>query len=250
MYTLLYIFTGLVKKVSEKIFDELRLLEYYNDLNEHDKSVKSIYQKLEIDEKSDPSIKPSFLRKWNAKRATKYTSLLVIGNDSNNITKAKFIDLFWKYYNAKKEDFDRLDNYEVMLKEAEGDLCIRQGVVKAWSSTFDQLLSLHNTQDIRRVINTFTQNENDQKDEDREEGRMSVTELGNWLNTKAKPPTWKKIFRPMLYQKEKEINKTKFEFLLEATKEDKSQDKVNKSEFIDRIMKELREGENNVSREL
>ena len=226
------------------------MLEYYNDLNDHDKSVKSIYQKLEIDEKSDPSIKSSFLKKRDAECATSYTNLFVIGKDSINITKAKFIDLFWKYYNAKKEDFDRLNNYEVMLKEAEVDLCIRQGVVKAWSTTFDQLLSLHNTQDIRRVIDTFTQNENDQKDEDLEEGRLSVTELGNWLNTKAKPPTWKKIFRPKLYQKEKEINKTKFEFLLKATNEDKSKDKVNKSEFIDRIMKELREGENNVSRHM
>ena len=226
------------------------MLEYYNDLNDHDKSVKSIYQKLEIDEKSDPSIKSSFLKKRDAECATSYTNLFVIGKDSINITKTKFIDLFWKYYNAKKEDFDRLNNYEVMLKEAEVDLCIRQGVVKAWSTTFDQLLSLHNTQDIRRVIDTFTQNENDQKDEDLEEGRLSVTELGNWLNTKAKPPTWKKIFRPKLYQKEKEINKTKFEFLLKATNEDKSKDKVNKSEFIDRIMKELREGENNVSRHM
>ena len=242
-------FAVLIKKVGEKIFDELRLLEYYNDLNDHDKSVKSIYQKLEIDEKSDPSIKSSFLEKWNSEWATNYTNLFVV-DDYNNITKTKFIDLFWKYYNEKKEDFNRLNNYEVMLKEAEGDLCIRQGVVKAWSPTFDQLLSLYNTQDIKTVIDTFTQNESDQEKgrrSIREEGRMSVTELGNWLNTKAKPPSWKKIFKPKLYQKEKEINKTKFEFLLEATKPDKSQDKINKSEFIDRIMKELREGENNVS---
>ena len=239
-------YADLIKKVGEKIFDQLRLLEYYNDLKDHDKSIKSIYRKLDPDEKSEPSIKPSFLQD-----ATNHANFSVTDSNSNDITKTKFNDLFWNYYDTRKEDFDRLDNYEAMLKEAESDWCIRQGVANAWSETFDKLLSLHNTQDIRKVFDTFTQNKNkDQKDEDREEGRMSVSELGNWLNTKAKPPTWKKIFRPKLYQEEKEVNKTKFEFLLDATKPDRSQDGLNKSEFIDLIMKELREGENNVSRHM
>ena len=238
--------------MGRKIFDELKLLEYYKDLEIHDQRIKSMLPGklgklprpvLKEDEQSQPSIKCSFLEDWDDKLGLLSEKSLEIDGDTKEITKAEFLDLFYDdYYESKRESLNKLkvQDYENLLKKAEDHWNIRQGVADAWSKTFDKLLGLYNTQDIRTVINTFTMSENGQH---RKDNRISMEELKRWFHPKLNPPYWKKIFMPSEYEREKQINQTDFEFLSKALKPDELGDKVTKAEFIDGIMTELRKGE-------
>ena len=113
------------------------------------------------------------------------------------------------------------------------------------TDTFDKLLSLYNTQDIRKVLDTFTRTDVHQV---RPEERISVNELQNWIKPNIKPSLWKKVFIPDSYKKEKDRNEIEFEILLKRTiKADGTKDMVDKEEFIDRIMDELQKGDKIVS---
>ena len=197
---------SIIREVGRKIFDELKLLEYYEDLKIHDESIKSVLPGklgkllspvLKEDEQSQPSIKFSFLKDWDKKWATSHAESLEIDGDTKEITKPKFLDLFFNYYRNKRESLNKLkvQDYESLLKKAEDHWNIRQGVANAWSPTFDKLLSLYNTQDIRTVINTFTRNDNHNY---RNDNRISMEELGRWFHPKLNPPYWKKIFMPSI----------------------------------------------------
>ena len=240
--------------MGQTIFDELKLLEYYKDLESHDESIKSIFLKLprpvlKEDEQSEPSIKISFLKDWDKKWATSHAESLVSDGDTKEITKTKFLDLFFDYYKDKRESFKELkiqDNKNV-LKTAENHWNIRQGVSNDWGSTFNKLLSLYNTQDFRTVINTFTTNKHHLH---RKDNRISVEELERWFYPKVNPPYWKKIFKPTAYKQEKQINQKDIERLPRALKPNESNVKVTQEEFIDGIMTELRKGEIMVEIEL
>ena len=233
--------------MGQTIFDELKLLEYYKDLESHDESIKSIFLKLprpvlKEDEQSQPSIKISFLKDWDKKWATSHAKSLVSDGDTKEITKTKFLDMFFDYYETKRESFKELkvqDNKN-LLKKAENHWNIRQGIAKDWSPTFDKLLNLYNTQDIRTVINTFTGSKHHPH---RNDNRISVEELERWFRPKLSPPYWKKIFMPLAYKQEKQLNQKEFELLPKALKPNESEDKVTQEEFIDGIMTELRKGE-------
>ena len=233
--------------MGQTIFDELKLLEYYKDLESHDESIKSIFLKLprpvlKEDEQSEPSIKISFLKDWDKKWATSHAESLVSDGDTKEITKTKFLDMFFDYYETKRESFKELkvqDNKN-LLKKAENHWHIRQGIAKDWSPTFDKLLNLYNTQDIRTVINTFTRSKYHLH---RNDNRISVEELERWFHPKLNPPYWKKIFMPLAYKQEKQLNQKELGFLPKALKPNESEDKVTQEEFIDGIMTELRKGE-------
>ena len=135
---------------------------------------------------------------------------------------------------------DNLENgdlreYEAILTAEEDRWCIRQGVVEEWGPTFEKFLRLYNTQDINTVVHTLRNNDKQQS----KDKRLSVSELKNWMQPKSKPPLWKKMFLPDQYEKEKGINQLEFQNLIPLG----SNDKVDKAEFINRIMKELRHGD-------
>ena len=64
---------------------------------------------------------------------------------------------------------------------------------------------------------------------------------------KFQPPTWKKVLFPDEYKKQEKINQIEFQALFRSiSKSDGPTNKVEKAEFIERIMEELRDGDQKV----
>ena len=249
--------TDVLRRAGKQIFKKLQLLEYYEDLKAHDKNIRSVFTDLPrpiLDETRVPEafIKVSFLEKLDREYCK--THFDKFDANTKKITREQFVSLFMLDYNRRRKNFQQPQDYEETLKEAEINWCVRRGVENAWSSTFDKLLSLYNTQDIRKVLDTFTRTKEHQSRPDK---RISVNELKNWMQPNIKPSFWKKVCMPDLYKKEKERNKIEFESLLKTTIDgskykskrmaDGKKDMVDKEEFIDRIMEELQNGDKIVS---
>ena len=225
------------------------MLEYYCDLKTRDESIISVCKgpqppTLEGSGELGPTITMSFLNAWENKRAIKNTCSWDLDETNNNrVTKEKFVDLFLQHSSfGCKDKPDNADSqdYRPILKWEEEKWCIRQGFVDEWGPTFEKFLHLYNTQDINTVVHTLTNNEKHQ----RKDQRLSISELKNWMQPKFKPPLWKKLFQPDAYEKEKSINQLEFQTLIPLG----STDKVDKAEFINRIMKELRNGDKKVGK--
>ena len=134
---------------------------------------------------------------------------------------------------------DENAEYNRRLKEAENDWCIRNGALREWGPTFDKLLQLYNTQDMNTIVHAFKNNE----EQCRNDEKLSIKQLKNWMKPEFQPPTWMKIF---CYEKYKDILK-KNQLELQSLLADCGGETINKAEFIDRIMQELREGNSEVS---
>lgn len=142
---------------------------------------------------------------------------------------------------SRQEDDDDTE-YNHSLERAENDWCIRQGVAREWGPTFDRFLQLYNTQDMTTIFHALKNND----EQCRTDERLSISQLKNWMKPKFQPPTWMKCFCHEKYMDIKATNQLEFQSLFVGT--NLSDDAITKVEFIDRIMKELRDGNNKVSR--
>ena len=242
----------MARKVAGKVFEELQLLEYYEDLKDHDQSIWSVckglqYPILDDSGESGPSVKKSFLEKFEDKKNAKKNILSWNLNSitEDTITKEVFVNLFLQYNEEHMDGAENADedNYNERIKRAEENWCIRQGVVDEWGPVFDRFLQLYNVQDINTILNAFRNND----DHSNKENRLSLDELKNWMYPKFQPPTWKKVLFPDEYKKQEKINQIEFQALFRSiSKSDGPTNKVEKAEFIERIMEELRDGDQKV----
>ena len=134
-----------------------------------------------------------------------------------------------------------------LLTHAEDQWDIRSEVAKEWGPTFDKLLSLHNTQDLKTIIKSQMPGS---KVQPRTDNRLPISELKDWMKPKFEPPIWKKCLWPEQYEKEKKLGHKVYSDLFgkPTSKRGSLFDAENftRTQFIDGIMEEIRYGDKEV----
>ena len=134
-----------------------------------------------------------------------------------------------------------------LLTNAEVQWDIRSEVVKEWGPTFDKLLSLHNTQDLKTIINSQMPGRTVQPHTD---NTLPISELKDWMKPKFEPSIWKKCLWPDQYTKEKELGTKVFSELFGKPSNKRGSffddEYFTRTRFIDGIMEEIRYGDKEV----
>ena len=134
-----------------------------------------------------------------------------------------------------------------LVDKAETKWDIRPEVAREWGPTFDKLLSMHHTQDVKTIMTSLRPGS---KSEQHEDNKMPIKELKNWVKPKFTPSIWKKYLCNEQYLKDKEMGNKNFEALFGEDSDSYSVDLtrvgITRVEFIDGIMEEIRNGDKEV----
>ena len=127
---------------------------------------------------------------------------------------------------------------------------IKSRVVQEWDQTFDTLLTYHNKQDWRtdlRVMAKSVFGKGTSYSNFSEE--ISVEELNNWMKPRLEPSLWKKYIWKTQYESEEAQYNAQYEALLGKSENgDKNNDRgVSKEKFIDGVIREIRDGNQEVN---
>jgi len=151
--------------IGGKIFDHLQMMEYYEYLKEYDERFfKGMFKRpnmLHTLDEDDAKLSVDFLNKWERKNATQNMRNWKLEN--NSITKLQFIAQFSEHCTPEEPTYGggpfftepNTSIQDDRLEKAENEWCIRPAVAREWGPTFDRLLGLYNTQDMRRMIQTL-----------------------------------------------------------------------------------------------
>ena len=89
----------MAKRIGEKIFTHLQVIQYYRYLREYDESFKSIFQypkPIDPTGEAEPELDIAFLKDWDKDRD--HTKNWQLGRfDHTRISKSKFAELFSRY---------------------------------------------------------------------------------------------------------------------------------------------------------
>ena len=157
------------------------------------------------------------------------------------------------------------------MDKAETKWDIRPEVAREWGPTFDKLLRMHNTQDVKTIMTSLRPGS---KSEPHEDNKMPIGELKNWVKPKFTPSIWKKYLCKARYLKEEKLYNKRFHALFgeeldnhaegcttPSTAEEGTTSFVGgicrrtsfepdagitRAQFIDRIMQEIRDGDKEV----
>ena len=162
-----------------------------------------------------------------------------------------------------------------LVDKAETKWDIRPEVAREWGPTFDKLLTMHNTQDVKTITTSLWPGS---KSYEHEDNKLPINELKNWVKPKFTPSIWKKYLCKERYLKEQKMYKKRYVALFgeqsdnhakqwnnPSTTEEgtvsfvggicqrtsfEPESGITRAQFIDRIMEEIRDGDKEVLKTL
>ena len=135
------------------------------------------------------------------------------------------------------------------LKKAEVEWDIRSEVENEWGPTFDKLLGLYNTHDLKTIMRSLKPGTKGQR---RPDDRLPISELKSWMKPKFEPSSWKYYLCKEQYQQEERMGRKEFTALFgehsdsSASQKDNDKRSMTKDQFINGIMDEIRYGDKEV----
>ena len=135
---------------------------------------------------------------------------------------------------------DENDPMRKRLKNAEDQWGIRSEVARVWGPTFDKLLELYNTHDLKTIMSRLKPGN---KDQYRLDKKLPISELKSWMTPEFEPSIWKKYVCKKTYEHEEKMGQNKFTALFGEQADGptgRKDDGMTKDQFISGIMEEIR----------